>query len=161
MLIRRAVAKDIDAIHELDVESTEYHKRFDKDFYTVSEKWWRVKKDSQRKALKDSTNLILVAEDSKEVVAYIWGFVDKITRFNVGKIQEIAVSSEYRNRGIAMQLVRKMLNFFKKKKCIISEVEVNIRNNPAIELYEKVGFMKQNCKMILKLKKGKSFSPLS
>ena len=46
------------------------------------------------------------------------------------------------------------------KKCVISEVEVHTKNNAAIDFYEKVGFVKQNYRMRLKLSKEK-FSPFS
>ena len=52
MNIRKAKREDIEVIHNLDRESTKYHKKFDKDFYTISEKWWKIKKDSQIKAIK-------------------------------------------------------------------------------------------------------------
>jgi ribosomal protein S18 acetylase RimI-like enzyme len=159
--IRQAKVKDIDQIHQLDKESVEYHKKFDRQFYTVSRKWWKIKKASQIKALKKSSDLILLAEKNKRVIGYIWGYVEKMAKFNVGKIQDLIVTSQYRNRGIATRLIKRMLKFFMTKKCVISDVEVYIKNNPAIDVYEKTGFVKQNYRMRLKLGKVKSFSPFS
>lgn len=161
LVVRPAETKDIDIIHELDMESVKFHKKFDREFYHISDKWWKVKKDSQIKALKNPTNLILVAEEDKKIIAYIWGIIYKMTKFNVGKIQEIVVTSKHRRRGVAIKLVKRILEFFKSKKCIVSEVEVNVRNEHAMKLYEMMGFVKKNCSMRLKLDKSKSFSPLS
>ena len=94
------------------------------------------------------------------MIGYIWGYIYKITKFDIGKIQDLIVTYKYRHRGVAAQLVKKMLKFFMEKKCVISEVEVHTKNNAAIDFYEKVGFVKQNYRMRLKLSKEK-FSPFS
>ena len=153
MKIRKAKLEDIERIHELDKESVEYHKKFDKDFYTVSNKWWNIKKDSQIKAIKSSRDLILVAEDEGDVVGYIWGYIEN----KIGKIQELIVTSKSRGKGVGTNLINEMLKYFKEKKCEISEIEVNVENEPTIKTYEKAGFKKREYKMWLKFKKFKPF----
>jgi len=159
MNIRKAKKDDIELIHKLDKESTRYHKKFDRDFYTVSEKWWKIKKDSQIKAIKSPTNLILVAESGEKVVGYIWGYADTIMKHKIGKIQELIVTSKQRGKGIGKELIKRMLDFFKDRKCIISEIEVFVENLSTIQVYEKVGFRKRGYKMQLKLNKTKKFRP--
>jgi ribosomal protein S18 acetylase RimI-like enzyme len=159
MLIRKAKKEDIESIHKLDKESTRYHRKFDKDFYTISEKWWEIKKDSQIKAIKSPTNLILVAEINGKVVGYIWGYIETIMKNKIGKIQELIVTSRQRGKGIGKELIKNMLDFFKGKKCIISEIEVFVDNLSTIQVYEKVGFKKREYKMQLKLNKTKKFRP--
>jgi len=158
-MIRQAKKEDIKSIHKLDIESTRYHKKFDKDFYTISEKWWKIKKDSQIKAIKSPTNLILVAEVDEKVVGYIWGYIETIMKHKIGKIQELIVTSEQRGKGIGKELIKNMLNFFKERKCVISEIEVFVENLPTIKVYEKAGFRKREYKMQLKLNKTKKFRP--
>lgn len=159
MMIRKAKKEDIELIHKLDRESTKYHKKFDRDFYTISERWQKIKKDSQIKAIKSPTNLILVAEIDKRVVGYIWGFVETIMKHKIGKIQELIVTSKQRGKGIGKELIKRMLDFFKNKDCIISEIEVFVENLPTIQVYEKAGFKKREYKMQLKLNKTKRFRP--
>lgn len=159
MIIRKAKKEDIESIHKLDEESTKYHKKFDRDFYTISEKWWKIKKDSQINAIKSPTNLILVAEIDDKVVGYIWGYVEIIMKHKIGKIQELIVTSKQRGKGIGKELIKRMLDFFKEKKCIISEIEVFVENLPTIKVYEKAGFKKKEYKMRLKLDKTKRFRP--
>lgn len=159
MSIRKAKKEDIESIHKLDRESAKYHKKFDRDFYTVSEKWWEIKKDSQIKAIKSPTNLILVAEAGKKIVGYIWGYVKTIMKHRIGKIQELIVNSKQRGKGIGKELIRGMLDFFKERECIISEIETFVENLPAIQFYEKAGFRKREYKMQLNLNKTKRFRP--
>jgi len=159
MIIRKAKKKDIESIQKLDRESTMYHKKFDKDFYTISEKWRKIKKDSQIKVIKSPTNLILVAEIDEKVVGYIWGYEEKILNHKIGKIQELIVTLKQRGKGIGTELIKKMLDFFKERKCIISEIEVFVENLPTIQVYEKAGFRKREYKMQLKLDKTKKFKP--
>ena len=159
MLIRKAKKEDIESIHKLDRESTKYHKKFDKDFYTISEKWWKIKKDSQLKAIKSPTNFVLVAELDEKVVGYIWGYVETIMKNKIGKIQELIVTSKQRGKGIGKKLIKRMLDFFKERDCIVSEIEVFVENLPTIQVYEKAGFKKREYKMQLKLNKTKKFRP--
>ena len=158
MIIRKARKEDINAINFLDRESTRYHENFDKDFHTVSEKFWTMKKDSQIKAIKSSKELILVAEIDRKVIGYIWGYIEEVIKYKIGKIQELIVTFKERGKGIGTRLITEMLNFFKKNKCIISEIEVFVDNLPALKTYEKIGFRKREYKMQLKLDNRK-FSP--
>ena len=159
MLIRKARKEDIESIHKLDRESTKYHKKFDTDFYTISEKWWKIKKDSQLKAIKSPTNLVLVAESDGKIVGYIWGYIETIMKHKIGKIQELIVTSKQRGKGIGTRLIKQMLDFFKNRKSVISEIEVFVENLPTIQVYEKAGFKKREYKMQLKLNKTKRFRP--
>ncbi len=159
MKIRKAKKEDVVSITKLDKESTEYHKKFDKDFYTISEKWWKIKKDSQIRAVKDQTNLILIAEIDNKIVGYIWSYVEKRNNYKCGIIQELIVTSKQRGRGIGKELIKMMLAFLKKKGCTVSEIEVNVKNEPTMKLYEKSGFIKKEYKMRLILNKNKKFRP--
>ncbi|MEM7813450.1 MAG: GNAT family N-acetyltransferase [Candidatus Aenigmatarchaeota archaeon] len=161
MLVRRAVKSDIQDIQELDKESTVYHRRFDRDLYQVSEKWWKVKRKFQLAAMKDSKNLVLVAEDGKRIVGYLWGYVERLNKYNIGKIQELIVSTRYRRKGIGTRLIKNLLKFFKDKNCIIAEVTVNAKNGAAIKTYERLGFEKREYKMQLKIDKKRKFSPFA
>ncbi|MBU3897302.1 MAG: GNAT family N-acetyltransferase [Nanoarchaeota archaeon] len=161
MLIRTAKKSDIAIINKLDRESIKYHKKFDKDFHTVSENFWKIKKRSHKKAINNPTNLILVAELNGEVVGYIWGYIKKIMKYKIGKIQELVVTSKQRKKGIGTKLINNMLRFFKGKKCIISEIDVFVGNLPTVEVYEKAGFIKRYHMMQIKLDKQKRFKPFS
>jgi len=159
MNIRKAKKEDIESIHKLDRESVKYHKKFDRDFYSISEKWWKIKKDSCLKAIENPANLILVSEINGKVVGYIWGFVETSIKNKIGRIQELIVTSRQRGKGIGKELINQMLNFFKEKKCIISEIEVSVNNLPTVQVYERLGFKKREYKMQIKLNKTEKFRP--
>ncbi|MEM7814773.1 MAG: GNAT family N-acetyltransferase [Candidatus Aenigmatarchaeota archaeon] len=159
MFIRPAVSTDIEAIQELDKESTTYHRKFDRNFYMVSEKWWKIKRNFQLAAMKDSKNLILVAEDNDEIVGYVWGYVERLNKYNIGKIQELVVSIRHRRKGIGTRLVKSLLEFFKSKNCIIVEVLVNVKNIAAYKTYKNLGFEEKEYRMQAKIDKTRKFRP--
>ena len=57
------------------------------------------------------------------------------------------------------ELIKNILNFFKERKCVVSEIEVFVNNEPTIKVYEKAGFSKREYKMQLRLNKNKTFRP--
>ena len=59
---------------------------------------------------------------------------------NEGHITNIAVARDYRRNGIGRALVRKMLEFARKKEMIGLTLEVNINNLSAQRLYLSFGF---------------------
>ncbi len=77
--------------------------------------------------------------ENNRIVAYLFGhlIVDEYHLHN------IAVSNEYRKKGIALKLMEKMLNFSKENKVKAVFLEVSSSNLPACKLYEKKGFVAQ------------------
>ncbi|MEM3507606.1 MAG: N-acetyltransferase [Candidatus Bathyarchaeia archaeon] len=57
-----------------------------------------------------------------------------------GHIVSIAVLPEFRRKGIAMELIDKVLKFLNEKKIDECFLEVRTTNEPAIGLYKKLGF---------------------
>ena len=159
MIIRKAGESDIISIHELDRESTKYHEKFDADFYDISEKWWKEKKLSQLSAVRSKRNAIFVAEEKGRIEGYVWGFIEKLGKYKIGKIQELSVSSRSRKRGTGTKLIEKIVDFFRKNGCIICETMTDARNKPAINLYEKSGFEKVGYRMWLKIDSKRRFRP--
>jgi len=160
MNIRKASCADIGQIHELDKESVKYHLKFDKEFYQVSARWWKIKCDSQLKAMQNPSDLLLVAEENGKIIGYIWGYTEKMIKFDIGKIQELVVSAAHRRKGVAKKLIKGILEFFASKKCIVSETTVNAKNESAVKTYESAGFEKVEYKMRFRLDRSRRFSPL-
>jgi|SRR3989338_2832344 len=159
MIIRKAKKEDIESIHKLDIESVKHHKTFDKDFYSISERWWKIKKASQLKAIKSPTDLVLVAESGGKIVGYIWGYIEIMMKYKIGKIQELIVTSKQRGKGIGTRLIKQMLDFFRNRNCVISEIGVFVKNLPAIQVYGNAGFKKREYKMQLRLNETQKFRP--
>ena len=78
----------------------------------------------------------LVARDGEKVA----GYVGSQTVLDGSDMMNIAVSPEYRNRGIAQILISELVSLLmaRNSRCLILEVRAS--NVPAINLYEKLGF---------------------
>lgn len=78
----------------------------------------------------------LVLEYKGHVVAYggLWFVVDE------GHITNIAVHPVCRGKGLGETLVREMVSFARAKDVRRMTLEVRTKNEPAIKLYEKIGF---------------------
>ena len=87
-------------------------------------------------ALKD---LLIVYEDeeTKKVVGYL---IAVCCKHNKAIIMKLAVHPEYRGRGIATKLLKAILEMLKERDIEAVEIDVDMVNKGAIELYERVGF---------------------
>jgi ribosomal protein S18 acetylase RimI-like enzyme len=146
-MIRRARADDLDTIHALDHESVSHHRAFDPDFFTISEGSWAEKRVSQNQALHDGNEEVFVFDDGAGIGGYMWGYVEERSVSRIGIVQELVVSVSRRREGIARGLVSSLLERFKERGCSACEVVVFSENDPAIRLYEAVGFSKRTCTM--------------
>lgn len=84
-------------------------------------------------------NKILVAEEDEKVV----GFINYMITFNSATIGQVAVTKQYRGKGIATKLLAAMEETFPKNIDDVVEtvtLEVRESNIPAINLYKKNGY---------------------
>jgi len=120
--LRRARKEDLDSIQR--IESLSFKNPYPP-YYT--------------KALIESlSDVSLVAEVEDKIVGYIFS---RIEYGKVGHIITIAVDPEYRRMGIGERLMREVLNILKELGCQSVYLEVRISNEPAINLYKKLGFV--------------------
>jgi len=68
--------------------------------------------------------------------------ITKMTEDHGGYVGEIGVLPSHRRKGIAQALLHRFAKFLKDRKVHTIELDVNIRNIPAIELYISCGFKK-------------------
>lgn len=104
-------------------------------------------KELEYEFYENPVNKIIVVEDEQKVV----GFIDFLITFNSSTIMQIAVTSNYRGKGIATQLLAEMENSFPKEIDEMVEtitLEVRESNEAAKALYLKNGYeivtVKQN-----------------
>lgn len=117
-MIRNAAAEDIESI--LAIEEACFERP-----------WTRRSFESE---LFKCRNLFLVYEEEGVVVGYIvfWYILDE------AEIADIAVSPEYRKRGIAEKLIRRCIE--ERQEVRIIHLEVGSDNLSAVSLYKKFGF---------------------
>lgn len=58
----------------------------------------------------------------------------------IGTIKDLYVLAKYRNRGIATQITKLLLDELLRFKVTYIELKVDVRNSSAIKLYKKLGF---------------------
>jgi len=132
--VRNAVSSDIDRVIEINLATLPEHypRRF---FEELLEEWGKA---------------FYVAETpTGEVVGYIMTRVEikpgffKYFLVRSGHVVSIAVLENHRKRGLGYALMAyAMKSMYEDYKCGETYLEVRISNNPAIALYEKLGYKK-------------------
>ena len=120
MIIRKMKASDVAAIAELEKRC-------------FSDPW---SADSIASELVNPLSYWLVAEVDGQVA----GYVGSQSVLDAADMMNIAVSPDYRRRGIAKALVNELTAYLSKNNVIALLLEVRVSNEPAITLYEKMGF---------------------
>lgn len=120
MVVRTATKKDLDEI--IEIERLSFPNPWDYSYFNA--------------ALKD---LLIVYEDdgTKKVVGYLIAVCCKQNR---ALIMKVAVHPKYRSKGIATKLLKAILEMLKDMGIEEVEIDVDMVNRGAIELYERVGF---------------------
>ncbi|MCS6784157.1 MAG: ribosomal protein S18-alanine N-acetyltransferase [Candidatus Caldarchaeum sp.] len=98
---------------------------------------------------KEYPRAFWVAETNNKVVGYIMCRVERIfSKFDflkirrAGHIVSIAVLPNYRRKRIGEELVRRAVHALANEYgCEEAYLEVRVNNNPAIQLYKKLGFV--------------------
>mgnify|MGYP004659343177 FL=1 len=87
--------------------------------------------------LNENPYAILLVADYKGVIC---GFIDFWITFDVAQVNQIAVLSSLRRKGIGQVLMQDMINRVTNARVNKITLEVRTQNDKAIALYEKFGF---------------------
>ena len=142
--IRKAVKEDVSSIVELWKELMDFNKQYD-------ENWSRSQNGHQSCAdfindhIADDGYCILVAEADQHIVGYSLSHICKcnpqlLKVKEYGQISNLAVTKNYRRKGIGERLSRKTVNWFSKRGIHRIEVYVGISNKSARKFWTKMGF---------------------
>ncbi len=120
MVIRQMEEKDIPYVHEIEGR-------------IFSRPW---SKEDFRKSIQDPHNIYLVVEQDGEIIAYcgLWGVAGE------GQINNVAVESSYRNRGIGRKMLQSLIDIGRNNGLKSFTLEVRVSNLSAIALYHRLGF---------------------
>lgn len=96
---------------------------------------WSI--DDFIKSIKNEKNIYLVTDIDGVIVGYcgMWGVIDE------GQINNVAVKSDFRNKGIGYMMLEKLLKYGKLQNLVSFTLEVRVSNISAITLYHKLGFV--------------------
>jgi len=121
MLIREMEEADLDEVYKIERES-------------FTEPW---SKASFHEAISDDKNHYMVAVIDGIIVGYCgyYGVMDE------GYIYNVAVSKDYRRRGIGFTMLNELIRHAQEKGIVSLTLEVRKSNHPAINLYKKLGFV--------------------
>ncbi len=121
VIIRTATYRDLDNIYRIEVES--FKIPYPRKYLAV--------------LLALSGDLFIVAENNSKVIGYAVG----VLRYgNVGHVISIAVSKEWRRKGVGTKLMLELERRFKERSMSTAMLEVRVSNKAAIKLYEKLGY---------------------
>jgi ribosomal-protein-alanine N-acetyltransferase len=113
-------AADIDRVAQIEEE-------------VFTEPW---SKESFLVEVNTPNHIYLVAEESGNILGYcgMWEVAGE------GQITNVCVAPEHRGKRVATQMLEELLNRAAKKKVGAITLEVRVSNEPAIRLYENLGF---------------------
>ncbi|NLK73980.1 MAG: ribosomal protein S18-alanine N-acetyltransferase [Clostridiales bacterium] len=96
---------------------------------------WR--EEDFRKAIGDSNNLYLVAEQAGEIAGYCgyWGIAGE------GNIYNVAVKDTFRRKGLGYRMLSELIRRGLDNNISAYTLEVRCSNTSAINLYERLGFI--------------------
>ncbi len=121
-------------VRELEARDAERIGALAKDIFTMP---WSVQAFA---ALADDKNsLFMVAEEDGRII----GGCGLTHILDEGDIHNVMVVPEYRGRGIATMLMKRLLEEGSKQGILEYTLEVRVSNVSAIRLYEKLGFVSE------------------
>jgi ribosomal-protein-alanine N-acetyltransferase len=156
-IIRRATEADIDQVIEVNLRSLpeNYWYGFYQyvlsewgDLFLVAEIGGKIVGYIMNRVEETHDRVLMGLENELEPAHKRSGPLDVFKRVfsgsaRVGHVISIAVLQEYRRRGIGSALMSEALKIFEKKYDVDSVyLEVRVSNQPAINMYEKFGFVK-------------------
>ena len=156
-IIRRATEADIDQVIEVNLRSLpeNYWYGFYQyilsewgDLFLVAEIGGKIVGYMMNRVEETHDRVLMGLENELEPAHKRSGPLDVFKRVfsgsaRVGHVISIAVLQEYRRRGIGSALMSEALNIFEEKYDVDSVyLEVRVSNQPAINMYEKFGFVK-------------------
>lgn len=140
---RKATSKDVTAISLLWAEHFDYHSSID----PVYKRKKTSEKDIAKflvKAVENGDFFIEVVEDNKNIVGFIWCEINKkppcYENRLYGFVNDIAVTKDFRGKGIAKELLKLSIPWFKTKKIKDIETRVLITNPLASKFWSSSGF---------------------
>jgi len=106
-----------------------------------------------RRAMRSPDYELLVAELNGEIVGFIdrWDVYDLAEGAILSSVGNLYVIPRLRRRGVGGELLRKIVKSAKRKGTREIHVTTRLNNKPAIDLYEKHGFVKRNLQLEMEL----------
>lgn len=110
-------------------------------------------KDFYKHIIINKSSIIYVAEENNKIIGYIYGYIESNeTCFNKTSILEaLYINNEYRNKGVATNLVKNFKEWSIENEAKYIEVQVLNKNVEAFNLYKVLGFKEFKSTLINKI----------
>ena len=154
-MIRKAEKSDIAQMAEIYEELHLTHCEIRNDFYKAPPAGFYP--NALEKQFENNNNHIIVYEENGIITAYAIFFIfekgDEIC-FDMKRcfVDQFAVRSSYRRKGVGTQLMDYIKSFARKESCTALDLGVWYENDTAMDFYKNIGFKPRTVKMELKLK---------
>ena len=143
-------------IKDLLLELQEHIVKLDKEGFNIASEEYREKYfEKTMEAINNNDGKILLYESNGKIVGLIVGIVNNDTTvrydFNApkrGRITELVVNYEYRNKGIGKELLNSMKEYLKSIGCKKILIAVFGYNKGAIKFYKENGYHTRMMDMI-------------
>ncbi len=138
MIIRKASYNDVETLNNFLTLLIRDEKQYDpgiNENFTVTNMYENY--------IEDSNKLLIVAEENKKVVGYLYGTIkpkDDTYKYTIAKLDALYIDSNYRNKKIATSLIENFKKWAIEKNAHKIEVNVLSNNIKAKRLYEKNNF---------------------
>lgn len=154
-MIRKAEKTDIPQMAEIYEELHLTHCEIRSDFYKAPTAGFYL--NALEKQFENDNNHIIVDEENGVITAYAIFFIfekgDEICfDMKCCFIDQFAVRSSYRRKGVGTQLMDFIRSFARKESCTSLDLGVWYENAVAMGFYKNFGFKPRTVKMELKLK---------
>ena len=143
VIIRKATDEDVSSIVELWKELMDFHKERDKIFSRSATGHERFG-DYLKSHISKENSCLFVAEADQDIVGYCLVFIEKyppvIELQKYCLVQDIAVTAEYRRRGIGKRFLNEAKKWYCEKDIHRIEARVSTYNKAAREFWSEMGF---------------------
>jgi len=142
MLIRKAMIKDLDEIHKLNMKlvTEGYALSKLKNPKTIEKIYYNY----YRKMFKNKNSLFLVAEEEGKIIGYCLGEIfrpKKVCKYEIaGYISDMYILKGYRKMGIGQELVKELMKWFRSRKIRWVKLHVDVHNKDSISFWRKMEF---------------------
>lgn len=151
--IRRARKEDLKKIDEIYVNaskeevSTQFFGKQLKETLKSFEKHKQDRINGFKKSIKDKKQYFIIALENNLII----GFGQVVLNNKKAKIEKVYVDKNYRRKGVATKIVKKIITWLKKQKVTDVNTGIFVHNKPSIKLHEKLGFKQITINMWRKL----------
>ena len=142
MNIREAEKEDLDKLVQLWIKFNEVHDRIN-DWVELEENLEDIGRSDLKEYMQEDEKRVLVAE-GEELAGFVSFSVEEhpdiIKQEEIGVIDKVFVKKEYRNEGIASQLVKEAEAWFDEEGLELLKTRVAVENRKAQSFWSDKGF---------------------